>query len=47
MVKINDLVSGKPSNRAGLWVMTSKQASGIGHNFSASARFSIQAHQKL
>ena len=31
MRNINDLVSGKPSNREGLWAMTNKQASGIGH----------------
>jgi hypothetical protein len=47
MRKINDLVSGKPSNRAGLWAMTNKQASRIGHILSASACFSIQAQQKL
>ena len=41
MRKINDLVSGKPSNREGLWAMTNKQASGIGHTLSASACFSI------
>jgi hypothetical protein len=28
MRKNNDLVSGKPSNREGLWAMTNKQASG-------------------
>jgi hypothetical protein len=47
MRKINDLVSGKPSNRAGLWAMTNKQASGIGHTLSASACFRIQAHQNI
>jgi hypothetical protein len=31
MRKIKDLVFGKPSNREGLWAMTNKQASGIGH----------------
>ena len=46
MRKVNDLISGKPSNRAGFWAMTNKQASGIGHTSSASACFSIQAHQK-
>jgi hypothetical protein len=30
MRKINDLVSGEPSNWAGLWAMTNKQASGVG-----------------
>jgi hypothetical protein len=48
MRKINDLVSGKPSNREGLWAMTNKQASGIGHTLiSASACFRIQAHQNM
>jgi hypothetical protein len=41
MRKINDLVSGKPSNREGLWAMTNKQASGIEHTLSASACFRI------
>jgi hypothetical protein len=44
---INDLVSGEPSNREGLWAMTNKQASGIGHTLSASACFRIQAHQNM
>jgi hypothetical protein len=43
MRKINDL----PSNREGLWAMTNTQASGIGHNSSASAFFRIQAHQNM
>jgi hypothetical protein len=47
MRKINDLVSGEPSNRKGLWAMTNKQASGIGHTVSASACFRIQAHQNM
>jgi hypothetical protein len=47
MRKINDLVSGKPSNREGLWAMTNKQASGIGHTLSASAYFRIQAHRNM
>jgi hypothetical protein len=47
MGKIKDLVSGKPSNREGLWVMTNKQASGIGHTLSASACFRIQTHQNM
>jgi hypothetical protein len=42
MRKINDVVSGKPSYRAGLWAMTNKQAF-----VSASACFSIQARQSL
>jgi hypothetical protein len=46
MRKINDLVSGKPSNREGLWAMTNKQASEI-HTLSASACFRIQAHQNM
>jgi hypothetical protein len=46
MRKINDLVLGKPSNRAGLWAMTNKQASGSGHTLSAFACFN-KAHQKL
>jgi hypothetical protein len=37
MRNINDLVSGKPSNREGLWAMTNKQASVVGHSLSASA----------
>jgi hypothetical protein len=44
---MNHLVSGKPSNRADLWAMTNKQASGIGHTLSASACFRIQAHQNM
>jgi hypothetical protein len=47
MRKINDLVSGKPSNWEGLWAMTNKQASGIGHTLSASACFRILAHQNM
>jgi hypothetical protein len=48
MSKINDLVSCKPTrNREGLWAMTNKQASGIGHTLSASACFRIQAHQNM
>jgi hypothetical protein len=47
MRKINDLVSGEPSNREGLWAMTNKQASGIGHTLSASACFRIQDHQNM
>jgi hypothetical protein len=44
MRKINDLVSGKPSNREGLWAMTNNQASEIGHTLSC---FRIQAHQNM
>jgi hypothetical protein len=47
MRKINDLFSGKPSNREGLWAMTNKQASGIGRTLSASACFRIQSHQNM
>jgi hypothetical protein len=47
MRKINDLVSGKPSNRAGLWAMPNKQTSGIGLTLSASVCFRIQAHQNM
>jgi hypothetical protein len=47
MRKNNDLVSGKPSNREGLWAMTNTQVSGIGHTLSASACFSINAHQNM
>jgi hypothetical protein len=47
MKQINDLVSGKLSNGAGLWAMTNKQASGSGHTLSASACFRIQAHQNM
>jgi hypothetical protein len=45
--KINNLVSGKPSNCGSLWAMTNKPASGIGHTLSASACFRTQAHQNM
>jgi hypothetical protein len=43
MRKINDLVSGKPSNQEGFWAMTNK----IGHTLNASACFRFQAHQNM
>jgi hypothetical protein len=43
------LVVGNPGKlpREGLWAMTNKQASGIGHTLSASACFRIQAHRHM